>query len=174
MKTLLASAALVALALPAAAQDMMDIVGVASGSPDHTTLVAAVQAADLVGTLQGEGPFTVFAPTNAAFDALPAGVVASLLQPQNRDRLVQILTCHVVPAEVMSAQVAALIQQGGGSAAIETVGGCTITAAVQDGNVVLTDEQGRRATVTAVDLDASNGVIHVIDDVLLPAADAQQ
>ena len=185
MKKLLSVAALAALAAPALAQmanpmvggaempATNDIVTNAVNSADHTTLVAAVQAAGLVETLQGAGPFTVFAPTNAAFAALPAGTVDALLQPQNIDRLTQILTCHVVPMEAFSSQITGMIQQGGGSTAIETVGGCTLTASVQNGMVMITDEQGRSATVTIADVDQSNGVIHVIDDVLLPSAESQ-
>ncbi len=150
-----------------------NIVENALNSPVHTTLVAAVKAAGLAETLMGKGPFTVFAPTNAAFAALPAGTVDALLQPQNIDRLTQILTCHVVPMEAFSSQITGMIQQGGGSTAIETVGGCTLTASVQNGMVMITDEQGRSATVTIADVDQSNGVIHVIDDVLLPSAESQ-
>lgn len=170
MRLMLSTLAVAAVATPAFAQD---IVGVAAGAPDFSTLVAAVTAADLAGTLQGEGPFTVFAPTNDAFGALPAGVVEALLQPQNLDRLAQILTCHVVAGEVTSSALIDLIHAGHGAAQVATVGGCTLTATLSGGSVILTDEQGRRATVTAVDLDATNGVIHVIDDVVLPAVDAQ-
>jgi uncharacterized surface protein with fasciclin (FAS1) repeats len=150
------------------------IVENAVNSADHTTLVAAVQAADLVDTLSGAGPFTVFAPTNAAFAALPAGTVDALVQPQNKDRLTQILTCHVVAGDVTSAQLVSLIQQGGGSAQLQTVGGCVLTATAANGGVMITDEQGRGAMVTVADVDQSNGVIHVVDEVLLPSAAAQQ
>ncbi|MBP1805672.1 fasciclin domain-containing protein [Rubellimicrobium aerolatum] len=149
-----------------------DIVTNASASADHTTLVAAVQAAGLVETLQGAGPFTVFAPTNAAFEALPAGTVDTLLLPENKETLTQILTCHVVGAEVMSAALAQMIADDGGSHAVETLGGCTLTAAMNaagDG-ITLTDENGTVANVTVADVDQSNGVIHVIDAVLTPAA----
>jgi uncharacterized surface protein with fasciclin (FAS1) repeats len=150
-----------------------DIVTNALASADHTTLVAAVQAAGLVETLQGAGPFTVLAPTNEAFAALPAETLQALLEPQNKDRLTQILTCHVIPAEAFSADIVGMIQADGGTHAIQTVGGCVLQASVQNGNVVITDEQGRSATVTIPDVDQSNGVIHVIDSVLLPSAASQ-
>lgn len=146
-----------------------NIVDNAVNSADHTTLVAAVQAADLVETLQGAGPFTVFAPTNAAFEALPEGTVETLLQPENKDQLATVLTCHVVAAEAMSDAVAQMIADGGGSAAVETVGGCTLQAQMDGDNITLTDETGGVATVTIADVRQSNGVIHVIDKVLLPA-----
>jgi uncharacterized surface protein with fasciclin (FAS1) repeats len=146
------------------------VVDIAVGSEAHTTLVAAVQAAGLAETLSGEGPFTVFAPVNDAFAALPAGTVDTLLMPENKDQLTKILTCHVVGAEVMSSAVAELIQNGGGTASVETLGGCTLQASMDGDNVILTDETGGVATVTAVDLDATNGVVHVIDKVLMPAA----
>ncbi len=133
-----------------------DIVAVASGNPDFSTLVAAVTAAGLVETLQGPGPFTVFAPTNAAFEALPAGLVDKLLLPENKDTLVKILTYHVVSGKVMAADVAA-----GDVASVE---GSPITITVDGGTVKLNDS----ATVTATDVEASNGVIHVIDAVILP------
>jgi uncharacterized surface protein with fasciclin (FAS1) repeats len=181
MKTLLASAALALVASAAFAQEnpmvggaempaTNDIVTNAVNSADHTTLVAAVQAAGLVETLQGEGPFTVFAPTNDAFAALPAGSVDQLLLPENSERLTQVLTCHVVAAEAFSTAIAQMIADDGGTHPIETVGGCTINAAMNGDTITLTDEQGRAANVTIADVDQSNGVIHVIDQVLLPAA----
>ena len=140
-----------------------------SDSPDHTTLVAAVTAAGLVETLSGEGPFTIFAPTNDAFAKLPAGTVDTLLLPENKDQLTKILTCHAVAAKAMAADVVGMIEAGGGSAAIGTVGGCEFTATLVDGKVMIEDGQGNMATVVAADLEASNGVVHVIDTVLLPA-----
>jgi uncharacterized surface protein with fasciclin (FAS1) repeats len=145
-----------------------NIVENAVNSADHTTLVAAVQAAGLVETLQGAGPFTVFAPVNDAFAALPQDQVEALLQPRNRDRLVEILTCHVVAAEAFSTDIVGMIRDSGGAHPIETVGGCTFTARMVNGRVMIEDEQGRMATVTQADVDQSNGVIHVIDTVLLP------
>jgi uncharacterized surface protein with fasciclin (FAS1) repeats len=146
-----------------------NIIENAVNSADHTTLVAAVQAAGLVETLSGPGPFTVFAPTNEAFAALPAGTVENLLLPENLATLTKILTCHVVAADVMSEALVGMIQADGGTHAIETVGGCIINASVVDGMVTLTDEAGGTAHVTIADVVQSNGVIHVIDAVLLPA-----
>jgi len=145
-----------------------DIVGVASGSKDHTTLVAAVKAADLVATLQSSGPFTVFAPTNAAFKKLPAGTVETLLKPENKATLAGILTYHVVAGNLTAKDVQAAIKQGNGSATLTTVAGVKLKASIVKGKVVLTDAKGGTATVTATDLKATNGVIHVIDHVLLP------
>ncbi|WP_295044903.1 fasciclin domain-containing protein [uncultured Paracoccus sp.] len=145
-----------------------NIVENAVNSADHTTLVAAVQAAGLAETLQGAGPFTVFAPTNAAFEALPAGTVETLLKPENKEMLVKILTCHVVGAKAMAADVQKMVMDDGGKHVIETLGGCKITAEAKDGMVTLTDETGGVATVTIADVVQSNGVIHVIDKVLLP------
>lgn len=145
-----------------------DIIGNAVNSADHTTLVAAVKAAGLAETLQGAGPFTVFAPTNAAFEALPAGTVETLLKPENRQMLVKILTCHVVAAKAMAADVQKMVADAGGSHVIETLGGCGITAELQGGMVALTDETGGVAKVTIADVVQSNGVFHVVDKVLLP------
>ncbi|MET0598485.1 MAG: fasciclin domain-containing protein [Mesorhizobium sp.] len=145
-----------------------NIVENAVNSKDHTTLVAAVKAAGLVETLQGAGPFTVFAPTNAAFEALPAGTVETLLKPENKDQLVKILTCHVVPAEAFSKDIMKMVQDDGGAHSVKTVGGCTLTAKVEGDKVWIADENGNAATVTIADVDQSNGVIHVIDKVLLP------
>lgn len=147
-----------------------NIVENAVNSADHTTLVAAVQAAGLVETLQGKGPFTVFAPVNAAFDALPAGTVESLLKPENKDQLVKILTCHVVAANAMSEAINKMIMDEGGKHPIKTVGGCEFTAMAKDGKIMIEDGQGGVATVTIADVKQSNGVIHVIDRVLLPAS----
>lgn len=150
------------------AQTKKDIVDVAAGSKSHTTLVAAVKAADLVTTLKSKGPFTVFAPTNAAFAKLPAGTVDNLLKPENKATLVSILTYHVVPGKLDAKAVLAAIKKGGGKAVLTTVEGGKLTASVVKGKVVLTDEKGGKATVTATNLEASNGVIHVIDAVLMP------
>lgn len=144
------------------------IVENAVASPIHTTLVAAVTAAGLVETLSGPGPFTVFAPTDAAFAALPAGTVETLVRPENKATLTRILTYHVVAGRVTAADVIALIQAGGGSAAITTVSGDTLTASLRGSSVILTDENGGVATVTQADVFQSNGVIHVTDAVSLP------
>ena len=146
------------------------IVENAVNSADHTTLVAAVQAAGLVETLSGEGPFTVFAPTNAAFEALPEGAVADLLKPENKDALTTVLTCHVVAADAMSDAIAGMISDDGGMHVVPTVGGCQLQAKMDGDMITLTDENGRTATVTIADVKQSNGVIHVIDTVLLPAS----
>jgi uncharacterized surface protein with fasciclin (FAS1) repeats len=144
------------------------IVDTAVGSKDHTTLVAAVQAAGLVDTLNGAGPFTVFAPTNDAFAALPAGTVDTLLKPESKEMLTKILTCHVVPAKAMAADVVKMAADGGGMAKVKTVGGCELTVKVEGDKVMITDENGGTSTVVAADLAGSNGVIHVIDKVILP------
>ncbi|MGD0628817.1 MAG: fasciclin domain-containing protein [Terracidiphilus sp.] len=145
-----------------------NIVENAVNSPDHTTLVAAVKAASLVDTLSGPGPFTVFAPTNEAFAKLPEGTVDTLLKPENKDQLVKILTYHVVAGRVSSKDLIKMIKKGGGKAELKAVSGGTITASLNMGKVTLTDEKGGMATVTIADVFQSNGVIHVIDAVLLP------
>jgi uncharacterized surface protein with fasciclin (FAS1) repeats len=145
-----------------------NIVANAVNSKDHTTLVAAVKAAGLVETLQSDGPFTVFAPVNAAFDKLPEGTVASLLKPENKATLTKILTYHVLAGKFSSKDVVALIKANGGKASVKTVAGATITLMLQGKKLVITDEKGNTATVTIADVNQSNGVIHVIDTVLLP------
>ena len=147
-----------------------NIVENAVNSKDHTTLVAAVKAAGLVETLQGEGPFTVFAPTNAAFEKLPDGTVDTLLKPENKDQLAKILTCHVVAANAMSDAIEKMVADDGGMHPVKTVGGCEFTAMEKDGKIMIKDGQGNVATVTTADVRQSNGVIHVIDTVLLPAS----
>jgi uncharacterized surface protein with fasciclin (FAS1) repeats len=154
--------------MSAFAQTKSDIVDIAAGSPDFTTLVTAVKAAGLVETLKSAGPFTVFAPTNEAFEKLPKGTVATLLKPENKSMLVGILTYHVVAGNLDAAAVLDAIKKGNGTAVLTTVEGGKLTAAVVNGKVVLTDQKGGKATVTKTDLKASNGVIHVIDHVLLP------
>lgn len=145
-----------------------NIIENAVNSKDHTTLVAAVKAAGLVETLQGAGPFTVFAPTNAAFEALPAGTVDTLLKPENKDQLTKILTCHVVGAKAMAADIQKMVDDDKGAHPVKTVGGCTWTAKYEGDKVTLTDENGNVANVTIANVEQSNGVIHVIDKVLLP------
>ena len=152
----------------AVVEEIPNIVGVAVGDENFSTLVAAVQAAGLVETLSGEGPFTVFAPLNAAFDKLPEGTVAGLLEPESKDALTGILTYHVVAGEVKAADVLAAIESNNGSFAIETVQGGTLTATLEDGQVILTDTKGNASTVVATDVAASNGVIHAIDAVVMP------
>ena len=145
-----------------------NIVENAVNSADHTTLVAAVTAAGLVETLQGAGPFTVFAPTNEAFAKLPAGTVDTLLLPENKDMLTKILTCHVVDKAVMAEALQGMIKDDGGKHPVPTLGGCTLSASYEGDMVKLTDEMGNVATVTIADVKQSNGVIHVIDTVMLP------
>lgn len=171
------AAALVAGAAPALSQVMVggapmlptkDIIDNAVNSKDHTTLVAAVKAAGLVDTLKGPGPFTVFAPTNAAFAALPAGTVDTLLKPENKAKLTTVLTYHVVPGKLDAAAITKLITDGKGMASLKTVAGGTLTAKAMGGKVMVTDESGGTATVTTANVYQSNGVIHVVDKVLLP------
>jgi uncharacterized surface protein with fasciclin (FAS1) repeats len=145
-----------------------NIVENAVNSADHTTLVAAVQAAGLVETLQGEGPFTVFAPVNDAFAKLPAGTVETLLKPENKDQLTKILTCHVVGKAVMAEALMGMIDDDKGNHPVPTLGGCTLNATYAGDKMMLTDENGNVATITIADVKQSNGVIHVIDTVLLP------
>ena len=145
-----------------------DIVDNAVNSKDHTTLVAAVKAAGLVDTLKSAGPFTVFAPTNAAFAALPAGTVDTLLKPENKAALSGILTYHVVPGRIDSKAIAAKIKAGKGTATYTTVQGEPLTFKAMGNNVTVTDAKGNSAKVTIANVYQSNGVIHVIDKVLLP------
>ena len=145
-----------------------DIIDNAVNSADHTTLVAAVKAAGLVDTLKGPGPFTVFAPTNAAFDKLPAGTVDSLLKPEMKDTLTSVLTYHVVPGRLDGPAIAALIKAGGGTATLKTVQGESLTAHMNGSGIMLMDSKGGMANVTTANVYQSNGVIHVIDSVLMP------
>ena len=145
-----------------------NIVENAVNSKDHTTLVAAVKAAGLVETLQGPGPFTVFAPTNEAFAALPAGTVETLVKPENKETLTKILTYHVVAGKMTSADLAKAIKAGNGSASLKTVSGGTLTAMMKGKNIELKDEKGGISTVTIADVIQSNGVIHVVNKVLMP------
>jgi len=166
-KKILSSAILAIALFTGISSFAQNVVEVAVGSPDHTTLVAAVTAAGLAETLSGTGPFTVFAPTNAAFSKLPAGTVESLLEPANLKTLQGILTYHVVAGKIDSKAVVAAIKKGKGKAVLTTVQGGTLTASMKGKNVIVTDEKGGVATVTAVDLNGSNGVVHVIDTVLM-------
>jgi uncharacterized surface protein with fasciclin (FAS1) repeats len=144
------------------------VVDIAIGSADHTTLVTAVKAADLVATLKSEGPFTVFAPTNDAFNKLPEGTVANLLKPENKAQLSKILTYHVVSGNLDATAVLDAIKKGNGKVVLTTVSGGMLTASLDMGKVKLTDESGNSAYVTVADLKGTNGVIHVIDTVVLP------
>ena len=166
---LFVTAGLVALTVAfAGAQMSKTVVGIAVDSKDHTTLVAAVKAAGLVDTLSGAGPFTVFAPTNAAFAALPAGTVENLLKAENKATLTKILTYHVVAGKLDAAAVVKAITDGKGKAVVKTVSGGSLTATLEGKNVILTDEKGGKATVVATDLMGSNGVVHVINAVVMP------
>ncbi len=172
--------AALSLAAPAVAQDNpmvggaemmadMNIVENAMNSPINTTLVAAVVAADLAETLSGPGPFTVFAPTDEAFEAIPAETLEELLKPENIAQLQQILTCHVVATEAFAADIIGMVNDDGGVFPVTTVGGCVLNIALDGDTVTITDERGRVGNVIVADVDQSNGVIHVIDTVLLPA-----
>jgi uncharacterized surface protein with fasciclin (FAS1) repeats len=145
-----------------------DIIDNAVNSADHTTLVAAVKAAGLVETLKGNGPFTVFAPTNAAFDKLPAGTVEMLVKPENKEMLTKILTYHVLAGRFDSQAIAARIRKGHGTARFKTVSGDVLTASMNGNELVLRDEKGAASRVTIANIYQSNGVIHVVDSVLLP------
>jgi uncharacterized surface protein with fasciclin (FAS1) repeats len=174
---LVAGMAMAALALWAADDPMVggaamyptkNIVQNAVNSQDHTTLVAAVKAAGLVETLESPGPFTVFAPTNEAFAKLPAGTVDNLLKPENKEMLVKVLTYHVVPGRISASDLMKQIKAGGGKATLKTVEGETLTATMDGKHIVLTDEKGGTSMVTIANVYQSNGVIHVVDTVLMP------
>ena len=145
-----------------------NIIQNAVNSKDHTTLVAAVKAAGLVETLEGKGPFTVLAPTNEAFAALPAGTVDTLLKPENKAQLVKILTCHVIAGDVMAKTIKKMAMADGGTHEVTTVGGCKLWLSAKGGMVSIKDESGGVAKVTIADVKQSTGVIHVINHVLLP------
>ncbi len=150
------------------ADDQTDIVSYLSNSDDHTTLAKAVQSADLVSTLSGEGPFTVFAPTNNAFKALPHGKLAKLLIPENKGKLGNVLKSHVIAGEVTAEDIMQAIEAGNGKAEFKTIGGESLTASIDGANVVLTDANGNTSKVSTTDVIATNGVIHVVDSVILP------
>ncbi|CAN7331940.1 MULTISPECIES: fasciclin domain-containing protein [unclassified Acidovorax] len=177
LATIALAAAVTAAAVPAMAQVMVggapmlaskDIIDNAVNSKDHTTLVAAVKAAGLVDTLKGPGPFTVFAPTNAAFAALPAGTVDTLLKPESKPTLTKVLTYHVVAGKYDAAALSKLIADGKGMASLKTVAGGALTAKASGNAIMVMDEKGGTATVSIADVYQSNGVIHVVDKVLLP------
>lgn len=168
MKKVFMFLAISTIAISTVVSAQKTVVDIALGSKVHTTLVAAVQAAELVATLQGAGPFTVFAPVNAAFEKLPAGTVENLLKPENKGTLAKILTYHVVAGNIDAAAVVEAIKKGKGKAVLTTVSGGKLTATIKEGKVILTDENGGTATVVATDLKAENGIVHVIDAVVLP------
>lgn len=167
LKLLTAALFVAVLSATGFAQASKTVVENAISSKDHTTLVAAIKAAGLVETLSGKGPFTVFAPTNKAFDKLPKGTLAMLLKPENKSKLASILTYHVVAGNLDSKAIIAAITKGNGSATLTTIQGGKLVGKIVGKNVVLTDEKGNKSKVTAVDITSSNGVIHVIDAVLL-------
>lgn len=152
----------------AAMYSTKDIIDNAVNSKDHTTLVAAVKAAGLVDTLKGKGPFTVFAPTNDAFAKLPSGTVDTLLKPENKDTLTKVLTYHVVPGRISASDIAAKAKANGGKAVFKTVEGEDLTAWEKDGAWYLTDAKGGSSKITIANVMQSNGVIHVVDTVLMP------
>jgi uncharacterized surface protein with fasciclin (FAS1) repeats len=170
--TLVAAAAMFAAKNPMVGGHEMfptkNIVQNALNSDDHTTLVAAVKAAGLVETLEGPGPFTVFAPTNEAFSKLPAGTVETLLKPENKAMLTKVLTYHVVSGKMYAKDIAVAIKSGMGKAELNTVSGGKLWASMQGKDLILTDEKGDKSKVTIANVEQSNGVIHVIDTVLLP------
>ena len=166
MKSFTAGA--VALALSFSVAKAADMVETAVAAGSFNTLVTAVKSAGLVDTLKGPGPFTVFAPTDEAFAKLPGGTAENLLKPENKDKLTKILTCHVIGAKAMGADVAAMAKADGGTHKVKTVGGCELSLKAEGGKVTVTDENGNVANVTIADVEQSNGVIHVIDKVLLP------
>ena len=154
----------------AAMYQSKNIIENAVNSKDHTTLVAAIKAAGLVETLQGTGPFTVFAPTNSAFDKLPKGTVETLLKPENLKMLQTVLTYHVVAGKMSSADIVKAIEMGNGKATLNTISGGTLTAWMKGKKIYITDEKGGMSEVTIADVNQSNGVIHVVNAVLLPKA----
>ena len=162
------AAASAVAAIPAQANAANTVVDIAVGSADHTTLVAAVKAAGLVETLSGDGKFTVFAPTNDAFGKLPDGTVDTLLKPENKGQLTKVLTAHVVAGNITSGDLVAKIQAHGGRFNFNTVSGDALTATLKGNHVYIFDESGGAALVTAADLQSENGVVHVVNDVLLP------
>lgn len=167
MKKVFLLSALMLVAGLMTAQDK-NIVEIAKNSGNHTILVRAIVAADLATTLEGKGPFTVFAPTNAAFEKLPKGTLSTLLEEENKNKLAAILKYHVVPGKIDAAAAVAAIKKGEGKAVLTTVQGEELTVMLEGSNVVLMDAAGNKATVTATDLKGSNGVIHVVDTVLMP------
>lgn len=162
----LASAALVPMSAQAA--DHQNIVEIAQGTEQLSVLTQAVVTAGLADTLSGEGPFTVFAPTDEAFAALPDGTVETLLLPENRDQLQAVLTYHVIAGEVMAAELVEQIEAADGPLELTTVQGATLEAMIENDTVMLRDQAGNTISVTDTDIEASNGVVHIIDGVLLP------
>ena len=159
---------LVALTMSQTATAQKTIVDVAAGSEDFSTLVTALKAADLVGALQGDGPFTVFAPTNSAFAKIDKAALANLLKPENKDALSNILTYHVIPGKLMASDVVAALKKGKGKVEVKALNGTILTVMQKDGKIWLKDQAGNYSEITATDVAGSNGVIHVIDTVVMP------
>jgi uncharacterized surface protein with fasciclin (FAS1) repeats len=167
-KLVLCGALMVASIFAVNVSNAQDVVDIAMKSQNHTTLVAAIKAAGLVETLKGGGPYTVFAPTNSAFDKLPEGTLADLLKPENKAKLSAILTYHVIAKKITAKDVMEAIKNGKEQATLTTVNGEKLVASTKDGKVYITDEAGNSSQVTATDLNGSNGVVHVIDAVMMP------
>ncbi len=165
---ILSTVALVLFTQTTTAQKSQDIVDIAVSVDDFSTLVTALQAADLVGALKGEGPFTVFAPVNSGFAKIDANTLNSLLQPANKEKLSAILTYHVVAGKIAAADVVAALEKGNGKAELTTLNGGTITAVSKDGGIFLMDANGNYSKITKTDVMGSNGVIHIIEDVVMP------
>ena len=167
---LLISAAVLLLGtqVATAQNNSKNIVDIAVSVDDFSTLVTALKAADLVGALQGEGPFTVFAPVNDGFAKIDANALNSLLQPENKEKLSAVLTYHVVAGKIAAADVAKALEQGNGSAELTTLNGAKLTAVTKDGGIYLKDQNGNLSKIAKTDVMASNGVIHVIEDVVMP------
>jgi uncharacterized surface protein with fasciclin (FAS1) repeats len=158
----------VALTFSTVATAQKTIVDVAVGNEDFSTLVAALTAADLVSALQGDGPFTVFAPVNAAFAKIDESALSSLLQPENKNALANILTYHVIPSKLMAADVVAALKENNGKVEVKALNGQIVTVMSKDGKIWLLDQKGNYSEIVATDVAASNGVIHVIDTVVMP------
>ncbi|EDP71698.1 hypothetical protein FBALC1_04402 [Flavobacteriales bacterium ALC-1] len=158
----------VALTFTQTATAQKTIVDIAAGSEDFSTLVTALKAADLVGALQGDGPFTVFAPTNSAFAKIDKAALTDLLKPENKDALSNILTYHVIPGKLMASDVVAALKKGKGKVEVKALNGTILTVMQKDGKIWLKDQAGNYSEITATDVAASNGVIHIIDTVVMP------
>jgi len=168
IKNVVLFAVAILLSITSMAQTKKDIIDIAEGSKEHTTLVQAIKAAELLTTFKGTGPFTLFAPNNSAFENLSPGTLDNLLKPENKSKLAGILKYHVVSGDLNADAISAAIKKGDGKTVLTTLTGEKLTATIVNGNFVLTDEKGGKATVTLTNLSGTNGVIHVIDSVLLP------
>lgn len=167
-KLILILTTFVALTFTQTATAQKTIVDIAVGNEDFSTLVAALKAADLVGALQGDGPFTVFAPTNSAFAKIDKDALSNLLKPENKKTLANILTYHVIPAKLMASDVVAALKKGNGKVEVKALNGTVLTVMQKDGKIWLKDQAGNYSEIVATDVEGSNGVIHVIDTVVMP------